>query len=131
MIRRQVVGGLLWRDGRILLGLRSALRRICPQCWDAIGGHVERGETHEQALVRELREELGILATHFSPLAALAFPAPQAADYAMYRIDAWEGAPFVANDEHTALAWFSPAAAAALPNLASARYRPIFAALRP
>lgn len=31
-----------------------------PGYWDLIGGHVEEGETPEQALVREFREELGL-----------------------------------------------------------------------
>ncbi len=31
-----------------------------PGHWDLIGGHVEEGETPEEALVREIKEELGI-----------------------------------------------------------------------
>ena len=36
-----------------------------PGYWDLIGGHVEDGETPEQALVREIKEELDIELTDF------------------------------------------------------------------
>ena len=46
---------------RILLQKRSRLKDIQPGKWDtAVGGHVDYGETIEEALCREVREELGI-----------------------------------------------------------------------
>ncbi|UUZ59363.1 NUDIX hydrolase [Nocardioides sp. B-3] len=50
----------LVRDGRVLLGHRHPRRRIYPDCWDLVGGHVEAGETPEQAVIRECGEELGV-----------------------------------------------------------------------
>lgn len=55
-----MVTGLLLRDGRVLLCHRSPDRRWYPDVWDLPGGHVESGEEPEQALARELREELDI-----------------------------------------------------------------------
>lgn len=54
-----VVAGAIERDGRYL-----AARRTRPDWaagkWEFPGGKVERGESDEQALVREIREELGV-----------------------------------------------------------------------
>jgi 8-oxo-dGTP diphosphatase len=47
--------------GEFLLALRDNKPGIpFPNHWDLIGGHVEEGETPEQALVREYKEELGL-----------------------------------------------------------------------
>ncbi len=53
----EVVGGAVVRDGRVLASRRTAPPRLAGM-WEFAGGKVEAGETDEQALVRELREEL-------------------------------------------------------------------------
>jgi 8-oxo-dGTP diphosphatase len=54
-----VVGAAVVRDGRVL-----ACRRTAPPVaagrWEFPGGKVEPGESPDEALVRELREELGV-----------------------------------------------------------------------
>ena len=49
-------------DGNsLLLQKRSAAKDIFPGRWDmAVGGHVDSGETPDQAAVREMGEELGM-----------------------------------------------------------------------
>jgi 8-oxo-dGTP pyrophosphatase MutT (NUDIX family) len=46
-------------DGRIFIQRRSADRRLFPNAWDIVGGHVEPGESLEDALRREITEETG------------------------------------------------------------------------
>ena len=53
-------------NGELLLYKRDNKPDIpFPGYWDLIGGHVEDGETPEQALVREIKEELNIDFTNF------------------------------------------------------------------
>ena len=62
---------LIDSDGRVLLAQRPAGKTMAG-LWEFPGGKVESGETPEQALVRELREELGV-ETRNSCLAPIAF----------------------------------------------------------
>jgi 8-oxo-dGTP diphosphatase len=59
---KQIAMVLLFdRRGRLLIYLRDNKPDIpFPNCWDFFGGHVEERETPEQAMVREVKEELGI-----------------------------------------------------------------------
>lgn len=54
-----VAAALIGEDGRVLLQQRSPGRQMAG-LWEFPGGKIEAGETPEAALVRELREELGI-----------------------------------------------------------------------
>lgn len=52
--------------GEVYLQKRPEWKDIQPGKWDtAVGGHIDYGETPEQALIREVSEELGI--TDFEP----------------------------------------------------------------
>lgn len=54
-----VVGGAVLRDGRLLAARRTAPAELAGR-WELPGGKVDPGETVPAALVRELREELGV-----------------------------------------------------------------------
>ena len=58
-------------DGRVLLAERPAGKSM-PGLWEFPGGKVQEGETPEAALIREVREELGLDVT-VSCLAPVAF----------------------------------------------------------
>jgi RimJ/RimL family protein N-acetyltransferase/ADP-ribose pyrophosphatase YjhB (NUDIX family) len=53
--------GALIRDehNRVYVHRRSPDRRLLPGVWDVVGGHLEPGESPEQALAREIEEETG------------------------------------------------------------------------
>ena len=55
----EVVKAVIYRDEKYLLQLRDDDPAIsCPNTWSFFGGEVDIGESHEQALKRELKEEL-------------------------------------------------------------------------
>ncbi|MET7759359.1 (deoxy)nucleoside triphosphate pyrophosphohydrolase [Streptomyces sp. NPDC005389] len=54
-----VVAGALYDRGRLLAARRSAPVELAGR-WELPGGKLEPGESPEEALVRELREELGV-----------------------------------------------------------------------
>ena len=63
LIHRTVHIVVFHPDGRILLQKRNLDKDIQPGKWDtSVGGHIDSGENHETAVVRELSEELGISA---------------------------------------------------------------------
>jgi 8-oxo-dGTP diphosphatase len=55
----EVVAALIWDNNKFLICQRPA-NKARPLLWEFVGGKVEPGETHEQALIRECREELAI-----------------------------------------------------------------------
>jgi len=61
LIRRIARIFIINSKGKILLTKRADNRLLLPGVWDqSSGGHVDPGETYEQAAYRELKEELGI-----------------------------------------------------------------------
>jgi 8-oxo-dGTP diphosphatase len=58
----RVVGAMIEKEGKYLITQRPP-RATLPLLWEFPGGRVEPGETDEEALARELSEEMGISAS--------------------------------------------------------------------
>ena len=82
-------------DGRVLLSRRPEGRPMAG-LWEFPGGKVEPGETPEEALIRELTEELGICTVE-SCLAPLTFASHSYDDFhllmPLFACRRWEGTP--------------------------------------
>ena len=56
----EVVAALIWNGDKFMICQRPA-HKARGLLWEFVGGKVESGETKEQALIRECREELNVL----------------------------------------------------------------------
>ncbi len=99
---------LVDREGRVLLAQRPEGKSLAG-LWEFPGGKIEQGETPEAALVRELKEELGI-DTRESCLAPLAFASHRYETFhlfmPLYVCRVWQG--FVVPAEGQQVAWVFP-----------------------
>lgn len=95
-------------EGRVLLAQRPEGKSLAG-LWEFPGGKVEPGETPEAALIRELKEELGI-DTWQSCLAPLSFASHSYEDFhllmPLFACRRWEG--IAAPQEGQKLAWVRP-----------------------
>lgn len=95
-------------DGRVLLACRPA-SKVYAGYWEFPGGKVEPGETEQQALVREIREELAIEVTACRPWVTQIYAYPHATvRLQFFIVTAWEGEPQAV--EHSDLSWQRPQA---------------------
>lgn len=132
---RRIVNALLVRDGAVLLAKRSPAKRAYPDTWSFPGGHVELDETLDDALVREVGEEVGLVPTCFHELGMIekSDPAVHGAVtyHHLYAVTAWDGGePVLVGDEHTELRWCDLEQAADIEDLAMAEYVGFFERLR-
>jgi isopentenyldiphosphate isomerase len=60
-IHRSVLFFIFDNDGRVFVNQRTENKEFYPGYWSIVfGGHVHSGESYEEAVVRELKEEAGI-----------------------------------------------------------------------
>lgn len=109
------VAVLIRPDGMVLLARRPA-SKVYSGYWEFPGGKVEAGEPVEQALSREIREELGVEVGRAHPWITRVFVYPHATVRLHFqRVDAWRGEPRAL--EHEAIAWQRPDAVEVAPML--------------
>jgi len=103
-----VACALIDSDGRVLLAQRPPGKAM-GGLWEFPGGKVDSGETPEDTLIRELREELGITVKE-ACLAPFTFASHPYQDFhllmPLYVCRRWDGRPQAL--EHSALKWVRP-----------------------
>lgn len=88
---------------RLLIGKRSPLKANSPGYWMPVAGRIELGESQEDALIREIREEIDVTARPLRKLATI--PSIDGAFDLHWWLVAIEGEPRIANDEFVQLRW--------------------------
>jgi len=103
-----VAVALVDADGRVLIAQRPEGKNMAG-LWEFPGGKIERDECPEDALIRELREELGI-AVKEACLAPFTFASHNYPDFhllmPLYVCRRWDGIPEPRH--HAALKWVRP-----------------------
>jgi len=95
--------GIILKDKKILLIKRSNYTQIYPECWACPGGRAEAGETAEQNVIREVKEEVNL---NFTPTEILTTATWQ--NRFLYRfIGTWEGTIKIQEEEITEFGWFT------------------------
>ena len=102
----EVVAALIWKEDRFLACQRPA-HKARSLLWEFVGGKVESGETKEQALIRECREELGVTVAAKDIFMDVVHSYPDLTVHlTLFHAEIVEGKP--QKLEHNALCWMSP-----------------------
>jgi len=95
--------GIILKDKKLLLVKRSNYTQIYPEYWACPGGRAEPGETAEQNVVREVKEEVNL---NFTPTEILTTATWQ--NRFLYRfLGTWSGTVKIQEEELTAFGWFT------------------------
>jgi len=99
----EAANAIILNDNKILLIKRSNYTKAFPNMWACPGGRADEGETPEQAVVRELKEEINL---DFKPTKLFATGKWQDRD--LYRfLGDWSGEIKIQEEELTEYNWFS------------------------
>lgn len=103
----EVVAALIWEKDRFLICKRPA-HKARGLLWEFVGGKVEPGETKEQALIRECREELDITLSVGELFTEVTHIYPDITVHlSLFHAAIAEGTPQMI--EHCDLRWITPA----------------------
>lgn len=103
----EVVAALIWDGDRFLICQRPE-HKARGLLWEYVGGKVEPGETKEEALIRECREELGVTITVGDIFMDVVHEYPDITVHlTLFHASIAEGT--IRLLEHNAIAWITPA----------------------
>jgi len=103
----EVVAALIW-DGEKFMACQRPAHKTRGLLWEFVGGKVESGETKEEALIRECREELDITVAVKDVFMEVVHEYPDMTVHlTLFNCRIAEGVPKLL--EHNAIAWVAPA----------------------
>ena len=115
------VKGIIRRDdGKILVLKRSSKDDHKPGVWETVGGGMDREETPQEALTREIQEETGLAVKVGRPFNVFSFKK----DTGEFKVGItflcdYAGGEVVLSDEHSEYRWIDPAEFADLESVPS------------
>lgn len=103
----EVVAALIWDKNKFLICQRPA-NKARGLLWEFVGGKIEKGETKEQALIRECKEELAITVEPHNIFTEVTHEYPDLTIHlTLFNCAILWGKPQLL--EHNAMEWISPA----------------------
>lgn len=103
----EVVAALIWDNGKFMICQRPATKS-CALLWEFVGGKVEPGETKEQALIRECKEELDIALSVGTPFIDVVHEYPDITVHlTLFNSIIADGVPKLL--KHNDIKWITPA----------------------
>lgn len=101
-----VVAALIWDNGRFMICQRPE-RKSRAMLWEFVGGKVEKGESKEQALIRECREELAVTVRPHDVFCEVDHEYPDITIHlTLFNAEITEGVP--QKLEHNDIRWITP-----------------------
>ena len=102
----EVVAGLIWRGNRFMICQRPK-DKARALLWEFVGGKVEKGESAEDALVRECKEELDIIVKPLDVFCDVVHTYPDIIVHlTLFNAEILSGEPKLI--EHNDLRWITP-----------------------
>ena len=102
----EVVAALIWKDKKFLICRRPA-HKARGLMWEFVGGKVEKGESKEDALIRECKEELNIEISVGEEFSEVTHEYPDITVHlTLFNCTIESGTPQLI--EHTAIKWITP-----------------------
>lgn len=122
LAKHSSVGVIIKKDGKILMVDRIKI----PLGWACPAGHIDEGETPEQAMFRESKEETGLdvkkykLALHEFNSENTCSRGVKGHDFYIYEVTDWQGEIKLNQAEHKAIEWF------AIPQIKKLKLEPVW-----
>ena len=102
----EVVAALIWDKDKFMICQRPA-HKARGLLWEFVGGKVEMGESHQEALIRECQEELGVLVSVGRERSDVVHTYPDATVHlTFFEATIVEGEPRML--EHNDIKWITP-----------------------